>query len=253
MARERKFKRLDLQRQLLASLGVGRYAFLVIVLLIFFFWVPFTQDGSPVNIGLNLAMVASLLATVRRIWPGRGTFILAASLGAASLAPLAGLGTAVSSSDAVAHWAALLLILLVVSAILSHVLAVDEVTIDIVIGAAAVYLFLGFLWGSLYVLLEHWFPGSFRLPPDSLVAGPTALLPLRRDTILLYYSFETLTTLGTGDVVPLRSQARFLSVLEAIVGQLYLAVLVARFVSLQVSHRGGRKSPAGDDRAAREP
>jgi hypothetical protein len=52
----------------------------------------------------------------------------------------------------------------------------------------------------------------------------------------VYYSFVTLTTLGYGDVIPQSSPARLLAALEALTGQIYLAVLVARLVGLHVAH-----------------
>jgi hypothetical protein len=54
---------------------------------------------------------------------------------------------------------------------------------------------------------------------------------------LLYFSFVTMTTLGYGDIVPVSLAARMLSVLQAIVGQLFLVILVARLVSM-VGDRG---------------
>ena len=50
-----------------------------------------------------------------------------------------------------------------------------------------------------------------------------------------YYSLVTMTTLGYGDIVPVTPAARSLTTLEAVVGQLYLAVLVARLVGLHVA------------------
>jgi hypothetical protein len=54
-------------------------------------------------------------------------------------------------------------------------------------------------------------------------------------TAVLYFSFATLTTLGYGDIVPVSAIARTLATLEAITGQLYLAVLVARLVGLHIA------------------
>src|SRR5262249_40393724 len=85
------------------------------------------------------------------------------------------------------------------------------------------------------LLFTTWWPGSFNFPGFQ-AASPTTLVPLMRDTIILYYSFETLTTLNYGDVIPATPPARFFSVAEALVGQLYLAVLVARFVGLHLTH-----------------
>ena len=55
-----------------------------------------------------------------------------------------------------------------------------------------------------------------------------------------YYSFVTMTTLGYGDIVPVSSAARGLATLQAVVGQLYLAVLVARLVGLYVAESASR-------------
>jgi hypothetical protein len=53
---------------------------------------------------------------------------------------------------------------------------------------------------------------------------------------LIYYSFVTMTTLGYGDVIPANGPARAASALEAIVGQMYVAILVARLVALHIMH-----------------
>jgi Ion channel len=124
----------------------------------------------------------------------------------------------------------------VIVAVLSQVLTTEYVTLDTVVGAASVYVLIGLLWATIYALLEFWWPGSFNFPATFQPAAPTALVPLMKDTIILYYSFETLTTVAYGDITPATPPARFFSVAEAMVGQLYLAVLVARFVGLQVTH-----------------
>lgn len=57
--------------------------------------------------------------------------------------------------------------------------------------------------------------------------------------IPIYYSFVTMTTLGYGDIVPTNPASRMLSVLQALTGQLYLVVLVARIVGLHITHSAG--------------
>ncbi len=59
---------------------------------------------------------------------------------------------------------------------------------------------------------------------------------------MVYYSFVTLTTLGYGDIVPVNPSVRALATLEAITGQLYLTVLVARLVGLHITHSSQRRS-----------
>lgn len=89
------------------------------------------------------------------------------------------------------------------------------------IGAAiVVYLILGILWARLYEIAGLMIPGAF-----SLVERNATL------TSYLYFSFVTLTTTGYGDISPLHPAARNLAVLEAITGQMYIAILIARLVS----------------------
>jgi hypothetical protein len=69
-------------------------------------------------------------------------------------------------------------------------------------------------------------------------------LPQGQSDFLLfeYYSFVTLTTLGYGDITPLTKVAKAFSVLEAVVGQLYLVVVVAWFVGMHVSRKSGNSN-----------
>jgi hypothetical protein len=71
-------------------------------------------------------------------------------------------------------------------------------------------------------VLEQTWPASFG-------AVGASDLPLSR---ALYFSFVTIATLGYGDIVPKSEVAQGLAILEAVGGQMYLAVLVARLVSL---------------------
>lgn len=91
-------------------------------------------------------------------------------------------------------------------------------------GAVAAYLLLGLSWANSYSILNRHHPGAF-----SASTAPTT------PTSWTYYSFMTLTTVGYGDIVPVAPVARMLAMGEAVSGQLYLAVLLARLVALQVS------------------
>ena len=73
---------------------------------------------------------------------------------------------------------------------------------------------------------------------DFLVPGPfrTAQEGTQTSAPMIYFSFVTLTTLGYGDIVPLSPAARALAMVEALLGQLYLTVLVARLVGLHITH-----------------
>lgn len=225
----------------LVSARPGHFTVIVTALLGYVFIAPFAIPGTLSSWALNVGVIVVLLTAVRRSWPGHPVQAVAALLGVATLLPTFGIGTTISTEAVAIHLASILLNLIVITAILNQVLTTEYVTLDTVVGAASVYLLIGLLWSALYALLEVWVPGSLRYPPDFEPTGPAPLVPLLRDTIVLYYSFETLTTIGYGDVTPASPPARFFSVCEALVGQLYLAVLVARFVGLQVTHHTTRR------------
>jgi hypothetical protein len=118
---------------------------------------------------------------------------------------------------------------------LSCVIAVYDVlfggVIDInrLVGAACIYLLSGSMWGIVYFLLSVVSPGSF-----VGITGETWSEQLNEFT---YHSFVTLTTLGYGDITPAAPVARTLNYLEAVLGQLYLTVLVASLVGIHIANR----------------
>jgi voltage-gated potassium channel len=104
----------------------------------------------------------------------------------------------------------------------------DHVTIDTLFAAVAAYLLFGVAWSFAFAMLELAAPGSFA------VAGAQPFDPARFDRFL-GFSFITLTTLGYGNVAPASPQADALATFEAVVGQIYLAVVIARLVGLHVA------------------
>ena len=111
------------------------------------------------------------------------------------------------------------------------------VTTDTIAGAVCVYLILGVVWALIFSLIEAADPGAFLVNGAPLAAPTGARHILRQE--LLYMSFVTLSTVGYGDVVPAIAPARMLAALEAVMGQLYLAVLIARLVGLRVPRSDG--------------
>lgn len=115
------------------------------------------------------------------------------------------------------------------------VFASGRVTIHRVQGAVVLYLNFALLFFTVYRLMEVLLPGSFsNLPHAGTEYGSGAAL--------LYFSFSTLTTLGYGDITPVHPLARSFANLEAVIGQLYPATLLARLVSLEIEHRRQGKS-----------
>ncbi len=116
--------------------------------------------------------------------------------------------------------------------ILLDVLSGRRVTTDKIIGAACFYIMIALTFSHVYVLIESLSsdPAFFWFHPE---LGKSGTLELD-DSV--YYSFVSLTTLGYGDFVPKNSWARLFSGFEAVLGQLYLTILVARLVGLHLAH-----------------
>jgi uncharacterized membrane protein len=94
-----------------------------------------------------------------------------------------------------------------------------------IFGALCVYLIAGFAFARMYFFLTALQPGAFYLDP----AINHRTVPTTFD--LVYYSFTTMTSLGAAGISPVSHQARSLTLLESILGVLYLAVLVSRLVT----------------------
>jgi hypothetical protein len=115
--------------------------------------------------------------------------------------------------------------------LLGHaVLAPGEITRHRVLGAVALYLALGMAFAGAYRL-------SVELAPGSLANIPAGSEVFQAYSAILYFSFVTLTSVGYGDIVPAHAFARALSNVEAIIGQLYPATLLARLVTLELERR----------------
>ncbi len=120
----------------------------------------------------------------------------------------------------------------IVYSFLQYIFAAKKVDANLISATLCLYLILGLLWGSIYALTEAYIPGSFAgelLSTNGSVAS--------RLHYFIYFSYITLTTLGYGDILPLTKGATALCQVEAIVGQFFTAVLVARLVGIQVSQQ----------------
>ncbi|MGB2628416.1 MAG: potassium channel family protein [Candidatus Acidiferrum sp.] len=112
----------------------------------------------------------------------------------------------------------------IVVVIFRHVFTTEEANRETIFGALCVYLLVGFSFASVYGFISVFEPHAFYLDPHANLNA----IPDRFDFI--YYSFGTMTSLGASGITPVTAQARAVSVLEAILGVLYLAVLVARLI-----------------------
>ncbi len=126
--------------------------------------------------------------------------------------------------------------------LLVHALRAERVTFDKICAALCSYLLIGTVFATLYSLLEFLDPGTFLAGGEVIPQGDPRAFYGSGMGQAIYFSFTTLTTLGYGDLTGGTAVAKNLSVLEAIIGQIYLVVLVARLVGLEISHSSAKES-----------
>jgi hypothetical protein len=105
------------------------------------------------------------------------------------------------------------------------------VTAETISMSISVYLLMGVTWGLLYVVIYLRHPQAFSFGGSTGPPSEPTIVP-----VLVYFSLTTLSTVGFGDITPVLMQARYAAVAEAITGQFYLAILVARLVGIYMSH-----------------
>lgn len=200
-------------------------SFFLGLIVVMTFVLPLTKlVGEHLNVYVDIAYTLALVSGVALARRDRALFYPALGIGLITL---------------IVRWAcwwypALLIIreelmlanLILFSAILlQQVFAKGHVTAMRLQGAIAVYLLFGIAWAHAYQIVFYNNPHAFVVQ----TATPSSV------SEWLYYSFITVTTVGYGDIVPTTRVTRMLSVSEALTGQLYLTVLIARLVASQVS------------------
>jgi hypothetical protein len=112
----------------------------------------------------------------------------------------------------------------IVAVIFRRVFGKEQPNSETIFGALCIYLLIGFAFASLYGMVAAIQPLAFHLDPQTNLHA----IPNKFDFI--YYSFATMVSLGAAGITPVSAPARSLSVIEAIIGVLYVAVLIARLM-----------------------
>lgn len=212
------------------SADTGLTVLLVSLVAVLFVIYPFVPLNRPGRVLVSLALTVVLVAGGFSLGDRRRLRAVVIALAAVAVASrwLSHVGDLLGLRI-LFHLSTLLFLALNGGGVLAKVLRGGRVTPHRIQGAIAVYLLLGLTCAFGYSLIELLEPGSFNLPPAAAADGA-------RMGDFVYFSFVTLTSLGYGDVQPASSSARTLAILEALAGQLYLAILVARLVALQIAH-----------------
>ncbi len=207
-----------------------RYVQLLAALCLMFLLYPLT-----VELGLTrwfrLVLMMVLVVSAYAVSGSRRVLMMALGLGLpAAVAQANAVALPSRSAVLVAAILGLLFLTFVTIVILGSVLSPGKVTRDKIAGAICVYLLLGLIWSLGYAIVAVTTPEAFRAPEEitsGLAGGSHAFM---------YFSFVTLTTLGFGDISPVAPISQTLAWFEAVTGQLYLTILVARLVGLHISH-----------------
>lgn len=132
----------------------------------------------------------------------------------------------------------ILFLVLTLVLLLRAVVRAERVTHDTIYGGISVYLLMAITWAAAYLLLVT-------VQPDAITLDAVRHPNHRMDWFdCVFYSFVRLTSLGYGDIVPMTAQARSLSILEAVSGIMYVAVLIARLVGLHSTGKSQVNSEA---------
>jgi len=212
---------------------IGRFLFLLLSMVLMFALRPFLESLVRISYLIDIFFFVIFLSAVYAVSQKKSTFIIALIM-ALLLEILIWLShlTDISSFRIIGNILTILFIGYTATIILSYLFTEDEITGDVIMGAICVYFLIGFAWAFIFFTLELLQPGSFQMPQDQGA----------KLSHFSYYSYVTLTTLGYGDFTPISAQARSLALLEAIMGQLYIAILVARMVGIHIAQGVSRNA-----------
>jgi hypothetical protein len=221
------------EKKLWQTISESRFLVLFIAIVLLFALRPFLEGSLDKLILTGIFFFLALLGCIYAVSETRGQFLFALILGLPSvLAHWVGVIWGIPSLGPVAAILQIIFWGYILTGIMSHLFRVKEVTADTIMGAACAYFLIGLAWSFMFFLLEFDSPGSFSFPPPK--GGSIE--------DFIYYSFVTLTTLGFGDITPVSHLARSLTVLEAVLGQLFMATTIAILVGSYLSRSGKSSS-----------
>ncbi len=210
-----------------------RFLFLLISILCLLVIAPIFKDFIGIRVLMDIFTTAILISGVYVVSKKRYVPLTAALL---ALPMLVSIWTnrfvEIPSLILVGDCFGIAFLVFLVAVILSFIFREQEVTSNVIYGAIVVYLLIAIMWAFVFSVLESIHPGSFKIGEGQIEAGRP---------LFIYYSFVTITTLGYGDITPVTAPANSFSFLEAVTGQIYLVVLVARLVGIHIAQSMDRK------------
>ena len=215
-----------------SSFKRANFIYLLAALLAFLILSPLAQIIFPQNASIivNFTFTITIVIGVWSLIDDRKWFLFGLGLAAFSL--LLALLEFFYSSEFIYIASILVLLFFLINSLvlaIKHIMFGSKIDMNKIVGSITIYLLIGIIWALLYGLIEVLIAGSF--------SGNLLNVGGSRFWDLIYFSFVTLTTLGYGDILPMNTYARTLAYIEAIVGQFYIALLVASLVGAHLSDR----------------
>ena len=207
----------------------GRVIYVLLVMLLLQLTYPLSLLGTTYNALYLAAYCALFTSGVYAISVTRRRFYLALGLALINLVVgipwllVGGVGLTLGA------YAALILFQgLLVYTLLEFVFYSTGVGRDVIYGAVTVYILLGNMFSALYMMIQTLDPQAFTAPEAQEVVWQR----------MVYFSYATLTTLGYGDIAPRSAWAQSVASLEAILGSLYIAVIIGRLIGMYRQEEG---------------
>ena len=208
----------------LAHIPEQRCFFLFLALLALLVVLPFLSETTYGPVILFLINISILLTAVAAMGRSRLMFVIAVILALPAmvfrfLALESGL-----PGHLVLTWGFnAVFYVFILARLLHYVLRRDFMTSDKLYGAVAAYILVAVLWAYLHGVTQYFYPGAYAF------GGTPKALDMPE---LIYFSFTTLATVGYGDITPALIQSRYLTVLEMVVGVMFVAILIARLTGV---------------------
>ena len=232
---------------MLKILFKGNYFFLLMALILLSLIFPFidSREIDPSIVDIFFAMV--LLSGIRAVAKKRSQFIIGLALALISFGASI-YNFILPNGSPSAFWCTLFVMTTDIiflfytgKIIIMDVLTGVRVTRNAIIGAICVYFLIGIIFTNIYLMIEMVHPESFSFCKNNSGENPVVDYNMPRYSEMLYFSFTTITTLGYGDIYPQTTASRIFCSFEAILGQIYVAVLIAHLVGLYAMYRSRRE------------
>lgn len=224
--------------------ALGRHSVMLGALILMMFALPVLEWSPGREARFPLLFCLVLLAAIYMNRTQKWMLWAAILVGGAAAI---GLATAHATGSGALRIAAevlgLILLAFTTFVLLNTLLQTRRVVLDTIVGGVCVYLLMGLCFAVVYRLLIDLDPGAILQGGNALAASvdDASSLPAR----LLYFSFITLTTVGFGDVTPHDEIAQMMAASEAVMGQLYLAIFIARLMTLYLANELSRRDGGG--------